>query len=240
MKMIFKSPANGWHESFILGNGRIGAAVYGGTKREQIALNEDTLWSGYPAKTQKKVPEGYLEQVRALTAAKDYTGAMELTENLLSDSEDTQMYMPFGNLYLEIEGEDEVTEYRRELDLETAEMVVTYKNAGSRVEKRCLVSCPDQVLVYQIKSEQPVTVRIWAEEGCLNGSVAEGNILKSAGRCPGRSKITKGGADEALLTFSDKPEEMGMRYEGWAKVVTPDGMVSAVSGIGMTPGTGRA
>ena len=236
MKMIFKSPANGWHESFILGNGRIGAAVYGGTKREQIALNEDTLWSGYPAKTQKKVPEGYLEQVRALTAAKDYTGAMELTENLLSDSEDTQMYMPFGNLYLEIEGEDEVTEYRRELDLETAEMVVTYKNAGSRVEKRCLVSCPDQVLVYQIKSEQPVTVRIWAEEGCLNGSVAEGNILKSAGRCPGRSKITKGGADEALLTFSDKPEEMGMRYEGWAKVVTPDGMVSAVSGIGMTSG----
>ena len=49
MKMIFKSPANGWHEAFILGNGRIGAAVYGGTKREQIALNEDTLWSGYPA-----------------------------------------------------------------------------------------------------------------------------------------------------------------------------------------------
>lgn len=150
MKMIFKSPANGWHEAFILGNGRIGAAVYGGTKREQIALNEDTLWSGYPAKTQKEMPKGYLEKVRELTLAKDYVGAMELTESLLGESEDTQMYMPFGNLFLEIEGEDEVTEYNRELNLETAEMTVTYRNAGNRVEKRCLVSEPDQILVYQI------------------------------------------------------------------------------------------
>ncbi len=230
MKMIFKSPANGWHEAFILGNGRIGAAVYGGTKREQIALNEDTLWSGYPAKTQKEMPKGYLEKVRELTLAKDYVGAMELTESLLGESEDTQMYMPFGNLFLEIEGEDEVTEYNRELNLETAEMTVTYRNAGNRVEKRCLVSEPDQILVYQIRSEQPITVRIWAEGGCLNGSVVEDGILKSGGRCPGRSKITKGGADGAVLTFSHKPEEMGMRYEGWAKAVTPDGTVETIQG----------
>lgn len=57
MKMIFEAPAAEWHESLILGNGRLGAAVYGGTKTEQIALNEDTLWSGYPKKTQKDVPE---------------------------------------------------------------------------------------------------------------------------------------------------------------------------------------
>lgn len=229
MKMIFKSPAQSWHESFILGNGRIGAAVYGGTKKEQIALNEDTLWSGYPVKTQKKVPDGYLEQIRELTAAKDYTGAMELAEKVLGESEDTQMYMPFGNLFLEIEGPEEVTEYHRELDLETAEMVVTYKNAGSRVEKRCLVSKPDQVLVYRVKSERPVTIRIWTEGGCLTGSHEENGVLKSFGRCPGRSGFTKGeaGGEKAVLVFSDKPEEMGMRYEGWGKAVSPDGEIQS-------------
>lgn len=227
MKMVFKSPANGWHESFILGNGRIGAAVYGGTKREQIALNEDTLWSGYPVRTQKKMPENYLEQVRQLTAAKDYVGAMELTERLLDESEDTQMYMPFGNLFLEIDGEDEVAEYHRELDLETAEMVVTYKNAGNWVEKRCLVSEPDQLLVYRIRSEQPITVRMWTEGGCLTGSREEDGMLKSFGRCPGRSGFTKGeaGGEKAVLIFSEKPEEMGMRYEGWGKAISLDGEV---------------
>lgn len=227
MKMIFKSPAQGWHESFILGNGRIGAAVYGGTKREQIALNEDTLWSGYPAKTQKKMPEGYPERVRELTAAKDYAGAMELTESALGESEDTQMYMPFGNLFLEIEGEEEVTEYHRELDLETAEMVVSYKNFGSWVEKRCLVSEPDQLLIYRIKSEQPITVRMWTEGGCLTGSREENGVLKSFGRCPGRSGFTKGeaGGEKAVFAFSEKPEEMGMRYEGWGKALSSDGEI---------------
>ena len=229
MKMIFKSPAQDWHESFILGNGRIGAAVYGGTKREQIALNEDTLWSGYPARTQKKMPEKYLEQVRELTAVKDYVGAMELIESSLGESEDTQMYIPFGNLFLEIDGEEEITEYHRELNLETAEMVVSYKNCGNQVEKRCLVSEPDQLLIYRIKSEQPVTVHMWAEGGCLTGSQQEQGVLKSFGRCPGRSGFTKGesGGEKAVFVFSEKPEEMGIHYEGWGKAVSLDGEIQS-------------
>ena len=163
MKLIFKTPARGWHESLILGNGRIGGAVYGGTKRERISLNEDTLWSGYPVQTQKEMPKGYLEKIRELTMAKDYVRAMEETESVLGESEDTQMYVPFGDLCLEFDGDEEITEYHRELDLETAEVIVRYKNFGSRIEKRCLVSEPDQVLIYRIKSEQPLTVRIWTE-----------------------------------------------------------------------------
>ena len=58
MKLYYDHPAENWHESLPLGNGRIGAMVYGGTKKEILALNEDTLWSGYPEKTQKKLPEG--------------------------------------------------------------------------------------------------------------------------------------------------------------------------------------
>lgn len=227
MKLIFKSPAEGWHESLILGNGRIGGAVYGGTKRERISLNEDTLWSGYPVRTQKKMQEGYLEKIRKLTGTKDYVRAMEVTEKALGESEDTQMYVPFGDLFLETDGTEEITEYHRELDLETAEVIIRYKNFGSQVEKRCLISEPDQVLVYRIKSEQPLSVCIRTEGGCLSESRVEDGILKSFGRCPGRNKFTKSeaGGEKAVLTFSKQPEEMGMRYEGWGKVVTMDGRI---------------
>lgn len=227
MKMIFEAPAAEWHESLILGNGRLGAAVYGGTKTEQIALNEDTLWSGYPKKTQKDMPEGYLEKIRELTGKKQYIQAMELTESVLSESEDTQMYVPFGDLFLQIQGEEDITEYRRELDLDTAEVRISYKNFGKKVEKRCLVSQPDQILVYQIKSEQPVTVRIWTRGGYLTGSKCEFGILKAFGRCPGRNTFTKGemGTEKAVPRFPESPNEMGMRYEGWGKVVSTDGKV---------------
>ena len=104
MKLMFDQPAGGWHESLILGNGRIGAAVYGGTKTEQIALNEDTLWSGYPKETDKAVPQGYLDKIRELTVQRRYPQAMELAERALGEAEDTQMYVPFGNLFLEFQG----------------------------------------------------------------------------------------------------------------------------------------
>lgn len=227
MKLVFDRPAQGWHESLILGNGRIGAAVYGGTKTEQIALNEDTLWSGYPKETCKAVPEGYLQRIRELTRARRYPQAMELAERALGESEDTQMYVPFGNLFLEFQGEGEVTEYHRELDLETAEMTVRYKSDGKWVERRCLTSEPAGVLVYQIRSEQPVSLRIWTEGGYLTGSRYEDGVLKAFGRCPGRSRFFKGdaGSERAVPVFSEDPREMGMRYEGWAVVDTADGQV---------------
>ena len=56
MKLYYDQPARNWHESLPLGNGRLGATVYGGTRKETLALNEDTLWSGYPEKTQKDLP----------------------------------------------------------------------------------------------------------------------------------------------------------------------------------------
>ena len=55
MKMYYAKPASNWHEALPLGNGRIGAMVFGGTKTEKIAFNEDTLWTGYPEKTQKNI-----------------------------------------------------------------------------------------------------------------------------------------------------------------------------------------
>ena len=158
MKMYYKQPADNWHEGLLLGNGRIGAVVFGGTKTEKIALNEDTLWAGYPFKTQQKMPEDYQQQIIELTKQKRFDDATKLTEEFFGESTDSQMYVPFGNLFLEMTEEEEISEYERELDLETAEIAMRYRNHGSLVERRCLISEPHQVLVYEIKAEKPFSL----------------------------------------------------------------------------------
>lgn len=227
MKMYYRQPASNWHEGLPLGNGRIGAIVFGGTKTEKIALNEDTLWAGYPEKTQKTMPAGYQEQIIELTRQKRYDDATKLTEELLGESTDSQMYVPFGNLFLEMAEEEVITEYERELNLETAEINIRYKNHGSQVEKRCLISEPYQVLVYEIEAEKPFSMKIWAEGGYLNHFDGSTGVLKVSGRCPGRSNLTKIGTGEESSLFSDVPSQQGARFEGAGIINYCDGEIQA-------------
>lgn len=124
MKLYYDHPAKNWHESLPLGNGRLGACIYGGTKKEIVALNEDTLWSGYPKKTQKKLPKGYIEKVRNFIKNREYDKATKYVEECYQTSEDVQMYLPFGNLCMEMISEENISEYHRELCLDTAEVLL--------------------------------------------------------------------------------------------------------------------
>lgn len=226
MKLYYDQPARNWHESLPLGNGRLGAMVYGGTKKEILALNEDTLWSGYPEKTQKKLPEGYLMKVRKLTENREYRKALDYLQDCFKTSEDVQMYIPFGNLCMEMLEEEEISDYHRELCLDTAEVIAAYKNHGSQVQKSCLISQPSQTLVYHILSEEAFSLKIYVEGGYPKESICEEGFLKTKGRCPGRVPFTVGeiGSEEAVPTFPEESEKQGMWYEGWGKAVT-DGEV---------------
>ena len=222
MKLYYDQPARNWHESLPLGNGRLGATVYGGTKKETLALNEDTLWSGYPEKTQKELPEGYLVKVRELTEKREYQKALEYLEDCLKTSEDVQMYIPFGNLCMEMLEKEEISDYGRELCLDTAEVTVSYKNHGAQVERKCLISHPAQVLVYHILSEEAFSLKIYVEGGYPKETSCEAGVLKTKGQCPGRVPFTvgEGGSEKAVPVFPKEPEKQGMWYEGWGKAVT--------------------
>lgn len=227
MKLYYKQPASNWHEGLLLGNGRIGAVVFGGTKTEKIALNEDTLWAGYPEKTQQSMQKDYRKKIIELAKNKRYDDATKLTEELLGDSMDSQMYVPFGNLFLEMLEEEKITEYERELNLDTAEVIIRYQNHGEPVERKCFVSEPHQVLVYQIKAKKPFSLKMWAEGGYLNRFDASTGMLKVYGRCPGRSNLTKIGTGDKNSLFSDEPSHQGARYEGIGVIKSPDGQIEA-------------
>lgn len=227
MKMYYKQPAGNWHEGLLLGNGRIGAVVFGGTKTEKIALNEDTLWAGYSERTQQEMPKEYQQKIIELTKQNRYDDATRLTEELFDKSTDSQMYVPFGNLFLEMLEEEDISEYERELDLENAEITIRYKNHGSLVERRCLISEPHQMLVYEIKAQKPFSLKIWAGGGYLNRFDASTGVLKVYGRCPGRSNLTKVGTGDESSLFSYARKKQGVRYEGLGIVSKCDGYLEA-------------
>ncbi|MDE7352157.1 MAG: glycoside hydrolase family 95 protein [Acetatifactor sp.] len=229
MKIVFHQPAVYWEEGFPLGNGRLGAVMYGGCEKEVLKLNEDTLWSGYPVKSQR----GMSAEVRARAGALAREGkpaqAMGILEEKLSEAEDVQMYVPFGNLYLEFAGDREITGYRRSLDLERAVAEVVYENRGKRYEHTCFCSEPARAFIYRIRSEEAFTVRISAGDGFLQNMRYEKDGFLLWGECPGRSRftVTEGNEGGQMQDFSQKEEERGMRYLGAGAVRLGDGCLQA-------------
>ena len=142
----YRQGAQSWNEALPLGNGRVGAMVYGGAREEKLALNEDTLWSGIPA---------YYENPTALEA---YTKARQLArEGRYEEAEKeleqrftnlwSQVYLALGELTFTFYGLGEVTNYRRELDLASAVHRVEYEADGVCYQRETFISNPDQVLV---------------------------------------------------------------------------------------------
>ena len=225
MKIVFHQPAVYWEEGFPLGNGRLGAVMYGGCEKEVLKLNEDTLWSGYPVKSQRGMSAEAKARAGALAREGKPAQAMEILEKKLWEAEDVQMYVPFGNLYLEFAGDREITGYRRSLDLERAVATVEYENRGKRYEHTCFCSEPARACFYRIRSEEAFTVKISAGEGFLQDMRYEEDGFLLWGQCPGRSgfTVTEGNGGGVQQTFSQEAEERGMGYLGAGVVRLGDG-----------------
>lgn len=220
MRVVFHQPAKFWEEGFPLGNGRLGAVMYGSCQKEILKINEDTLWSGYPVGEQKGMDPETAVRAGRLAGQGQPGAATGLLEEKLLEAEDVQMYVPFGNLYLEFQGEREISGYRRSLDLNTALARAEYENRGKKYEHICFCSAPAQALLYRIRSEEAFTVKISAGEGFLAGTEYEEDTFRLWGECPGRNRftVTEGNEGEQRLVFSENKQERGMRYLGTGKI----------------------
>lgn len=222
-----------------MGNGRIGAMVYGGIGREMLALNEDSLWSGYPARETPAPDKAYLQRAAELAHKGAYKEAMQVVTEAFRGREDVQMYLPFGNLYLEMmpvgksmeELEEKAGDYHRELDLKSAVASVCYSVDGKQIERRCFISEPDQLLVYHIESEIPITLKAYAAGGYLEGTEEKAGMLLTLGQCPGRNTLAIQDMGKIVPLFSEKPAEKGMRYAGCGKAVCKEGACRIQDGV---------
>ena len=170
LRLWYRQPAETWNQALPVGNGRLGAMVFGRTGDEIIQLNEETLWSGGPYDPVVVGAHRALPEIQRLLFAGDIAAAHDLFGRTMMGRPFEQMkYQPLGNLRLTFPGHDRVTEYRRELDLDAAVVRVSYTVDGTRYVREIFSSAPDQVIVVRISADRPGAVSLTAAlEGARN------------------------------------------------------------------------
>ncbi len=148
--------ADFWEAAYPIGNGRLGAMIYGAPLFERIALNEDTLWSGLPGANESNAIRENLAEMRRLIREERYTEADALA-SASNGNHDSASYLPAGELELAFQPSrrPDVQAFRRELDLSTAVAETEYSLNGVQLRRRCFASHPDQVIAVEITAGQP-------------------------------------------------------------------------------------
>lgn len=185
----YDRPAEYFEEALPIGNGRLGAMVYGGTSADRISLNDITLWSGEPDKGEGHIdytiesnltPWGeassWAEKVREALEDEDYARADSLQKKVQGHY--SESYQPLGTLTIHYPEGDVITDYRRELDIADATAAVSYMRNGRQFTAEYLVSSPDSAIVIRLKSESPIhaVIRLDSQQP-HSTEVSDGRIL---------------------------------------------------------------
>lgn len=231
MKLWYKQPAKEWVEALPLGNGRLGAMVFGGIKEELIQLNEETLWSGRPVDLNPN-PEAakYLPQVREALLGGDWRKATELCHKMQGDY--TQSYLPLADLKIkqDIDGRG-VKEYSRELNISDAISRTSFTESGITYERETFISAPDQLIVVRLSS---------SKRGMLSFSSTLSSLLRNRILAKDKGLLLQGVApvhvDPNYLNTPqpivyEKEGRQGMRFAVRMDVETLDGEVEIKNGI---------
>lgn len=183
-KLWYKSEAKSFEEALLLGNGTLGAMVYGRTDIEKISFNHDTFWSGKPS---EYVPENnaykaYTEAQKLMLQGDRHSAETILEQNFTGPS--SQSYLPLGNLYIERKAPSIPMEYYRELDMEKGVVKVQYKEDGICFSREYFISYPDKCFVVRIISDKPCDYVITMDSQVKHSIVAADDRLIMQGEAP--------------------------------------------------------
>ncbi len=155
LKLWYRAPAVEWTQALPIGNGRMGAMVFGTPEEEHLQLNEDTLWTGGPHDYTNPDAAKYLAEMRKLILEGKENKAEKLGgKHLMSIPIRLQSYQPFGDLRLKFPGHERAVEYRRELDLAEGIANVSYRVGDGVYIREMFASNPDRAIVIRLTSER--------------------------------------------------------------------------------------
>ncbi len=155
MTLWYKAPAAIWEAALPIGNGTLGAMVFGGVADERIQLNESSLWDGFPLDSTN--PEGLkaLPEVRKLLFEGKPNEAEKIAnQKLMGNPRGVRPYQSLGELWMESSESEAVTDYQRSLNLETAVATVQYKSNGVTFKREIFSSAPAEVIVMRIHADK--------------------------------------------------------------------------------------
>ena len=222
-KLKYDKPACFWEEALPLGNGRIGAMVYGGVKQERIEFNEDTIWSGRPSEEDGYKIKENIEDARKLIREGKYSEATKLTD-LMTGAHDTQSYQMAGNLYLDFETEGEYDSYQRSLEIDNAITKTSFSLQGSVFERESFISGEHQVFAMRLSSDKSagLNLKISMDSQMKSENKPEDNTLTLYGACPFQNYSRR---PEGKVTWEENGVG-GMKYVLLTKVLNSGGTCS--------------
>jgi alpha-L-fucosidase 2 len=187
LKLKYTQPAGNWTEALPVGNGRLGAMIFGGIRNEHLQLNDATLWSGAPRDWNNPAAKEILPKVRAAIFAGDYVKAGELCKMMQGPYNES--YQPLGDLRLTFPGGGNISSnsYERCLDLDNAIATVRYRDGDATFTREIFSSYPDQVMVMRLTCDEPGKISFTATvDSLLHYHVtADGNnTLVLSGKAP--------------------------------------------------------
>jgi len=226
LRLWYEKPAATWVEALPIGNGRLGAMVFGDPARERLALNEDTLWSGGPTNWNNPDAKSWLPKVREAVFAGRYAEADALTKKMQGPY--NQSYQPLGDLLIDFDVAGKVEGYRRELDLDRAVATTTFRAEGALHTREVFASFPDQVIVLRVSADRPGQVSFTARLGSKlrHATKAEGaDAIALRGRAPSHVDPSYLGETKAPVRYDEGPDAEGMRFTAIVKATVRGGTV---------------
>ena len=154
LKLWYNKPAQQWTEALPVGNGRLGAMVFGGAENEQVQLNEDTVWAGQPIERDRVGAYKHLAEARKLIFEGKYTEAQRIMQREFMGPRVIRSYQTLGDLRLRFENSRPVTDYHRQLDLDTAIASVTYRADDATFTREVFASPVDQCIVVRLSCDK--------------------------------------------------------------------------------------
>lgn len=229
MRLWYEQSANSWVEALPVGNGRLGAMVFGRTDREVLSLNEDTLWSGHPRDLNPKGKMNFFREAAELAKKKKYHEAQELVEKELT-SDWGQSYMPLGDLILDFKHNGRVESYSRDLDISSAIASVEYSVSGIRYKREIIASAPDNIIAIKLSCSEPKSINFAMNFNCLlksSVSVDKG-LLVLKGEAPSHVEPSYSNDLQNPVVYSDRDDERGMLFAAMARVTAIGGRVTSM------------
>lgn len=218
LKLWYQQPAKTWVEALPVGNSSMGAMVYGGTSREELQLNEETLWGGGPYRNDNPKALESLAEVRNLIFSGKTMDAQNLIDQTFYTGRNGMPYQTIGSLIIEAPGHEKAKNYYRDLDLERAVATTRYQVNGVNFQREVFASFPDRVIIVRFTADKP---------GELNFKVSYDSPLQSTVRKQGKKLVLrgKGGDHEGVKGVIEVETQSQVIAEG-GKVSLTDKYIS--------------
>lgn len=159
LQLNYDQPAQNWNQALPIGNGRLGAMVFGGVNEERLQLNEETVWAGEPG---NNIPENVFDsivEIRKLLFAKQYKEAQEMSNRVFprgapKNSNYGMPYQPVGDLYIRFAGHEKFKDYHRDLNISDATTHTSFEVNGVRYDREIISSLADNVIIVRLTADK--------------------------------------------------------------------------------------